>query len=279
MISILATDIHDAFHQLLFAFVDKDSLGNPRNTYLCDIDSGSYGKNNKEEYQQRLQADFVAVEIEYPETRPLGVAFPEWLGVPPVCSEEQIESYFASYLMNPTITDNEDYTYGSRILAYEYYEKSGYGHILEGKGVFTSPSKCTFNQLEWVISHFKKYPNNNHCYIEIGNGTDLLLSHQSCLKGLDFKIVNDKLNMSVYFRSNDLWAAWPVNIGGLQLLNEYIAQELGITTGSLFYASSGLHIYSMYFPMVCMRLGLDEDYFGLHKDVHSTYAQCDVGKI
>ena len=71
-----------------------------------------------------------------------------------------------------------------------------------------------------------------------------------CLKVIDFKVVSRKLNMSVYFRSNDLFAGMPENLE-LQMLKEYLLLHLTfpITGGDIIYYSGGLHLYEMYFPI------------------------------
>ena len=49
--------------------------------------------------------------------------------------------------------------------------------------------------------------------------------------------------MSVYFRSWDLWAGFPSNLGGIELLKQFVAQECGLKNGSMYAYSAGLHIY------------------------------------
>jgi thymidylate synthase len=85
----------------------------------------------------------------------------------------------------------------------------------------------------------------------------VLLDHSPCLRSVDLKLVDGRINMTVYFRSWGLWAGFPTNLGGLQLLNEYIASETGTESGKIFVSSSGLHIYSMYLNMVQRRLGVN----------------------
>jgi thymidylate synthase len=52
-----------------------------------------------------------------------------------------------------------------------------------------------------------------------------------------------KLHFIVYFRSWDLWAAFPTNLGGLQLMKEFMASEIGCEDGEIIAASKGLHLY------------------------------------
>jgi len=47
----------------------------------------------------------------------------------------------------------------------------------------------------------------------------------------------------VYFRSWDLWAGFPSNLAAIQLLKEYMADEIGVADGELVAMSKGMHLY------------------------------------
>jgi len=64
-----------------------------------------------------------------------------------------------------------------------------------------------------------------------------------CLRGIDTRIKNNKLDFYIYFRSWDLWAGFPSNLAGIQLLKEYMASEIGVEDGEMVVSSKGLHIY------------------------------------
>jgi len=256
MIVVAATTISDAFHQMLYKFFEKDSDKNYVNAYVTDIDSGSFGKDKMGEEsgaQQRLQASLAVAEITHPEARPLSVTFPEQLNIPPVCTQDSIEDYFANYLMNAELSINETYTYGSRMLAFPRIVTDKFPYSPDGK-LLTYPIK-KFNQIDWIIDHLKAAPGNNHCCVEISKGDDLLLKHAPCLRLISFKIVNGKLNVTVFFRSWDFWSGFPTNLGGIQLLNEYVASEIGIETGTMFVLSDGLHVYTHNVKFALERLG------------------------
>ena len=246
MIYINDITLPDVWFRTVRAFMEKEE-GDPnryKNTYVTEIDSGSYGKDQEgesKEAQYRVQSDLTVIEITQPWVRPLAVRMPEGSNMPEVATEEKIEEYFANYLMHAYLQKNENYTYGSRLLAHPT--------------MAMDPNVKVFNQVEWVIKHIIDSPQNNHCCLTIAMGGDLNLKHAPCLRLLDLKMVNGKLNMTLYFRSWDLYTGFPTNMGGLQLLNEYISSEVGCDPGSLFAVSSGLHIYSMYLDMCKTRLG------------------------
>jgi thymidylate synthase len=225
MQTVKAVTINDAWHQAVYLCWEHG--------YDYKIDSGSYSG------QIRRQFDLFACEITQPETRPLAIKFPEGLSVPPPNTETQIQDYAVHYLLSAEVSKNETYTYGSRMLA------------------FPNPDGTKTDQLEWIIQHFKEYPGNNHCTLNIPLGGDLMLSHAPCLRLVDLKIVGGKLDITVYFRSWDLWSGFPTNLGGFQIFNEYVAQEVGIPTGKMFAVSAGLHLYEMYFDVVKARFKRD----------------------
>lgn len=200
--------------------------------------------------QLRLQADFVSCEILYPETRPLGVTFPSYLNLPPVSSQEGIEDYFCNGIFNSELSINEHYSYGNRIkkankIIHEFSTPYGEeANIVE-----------TFDQVEWVIEHFKKFKGNNHCCIEIAKADDLFLKSAPCLRLISYKIINNELYTTVFFRSNDFVGGFPTNLGGIQLLSEFIASEIEIKTNKMFYCSDGLHIYSTCWDLAKKRIG------------------------
>jgi thymidylate synthase len=171
------------------------------------IDRGSYAG------QRRKELDFVVVQVRYPGTRPLIPDVPP--GVPPPTSMEYIESYLP-YLMTAHKASGEQYTYG------QYLEK----------------------QIPEVIRMYKEDGyNTNQAFMSVGNEQSLSLSDPPCLRAIDTRIRDDKLNFIVYFRSWDLWAGFPSNLAAIQLLKEYMSSEIGVGDGDIIAMSKGIHLY------------------------------------
>ena len=163
--------------------------------------------------------------IEEPFTRPLAVSLPENSGIPAPTSEEKIQSYFYEYLATDTKEDKEDYTYGQYIAL----------------------------QLPALIDLLNRSGGaTNQACITIGDQHSIKLSDPPCLRVVDFKLVDGKLTMSLFFRSWDIFVGFPENLGGLQLLKEYIIMHLQfpVQDGPIIAYSSGAHIYEQYFPIV-----------------------------
>jgi len=171
------------------------------------IDRGSYAG------QKRKEFDFVVVHIEYPGSRPLAPDVP--LGIPPPTTQEYIEGYLP-YLMTGQKAENEDYTYGEDLElqipeVIKMYTEEGY--------------------------------NTNQAYMAVGSRDSIVLRDPQCLRGIDTRISNGRLHFVVYFRSWDLWGGFPANLGGIQILKEYMASEIGVEDGELIACSKGLHLY------------------------------------
>lgn len=177
------------------------------NGYEYTIDKGSF------EGTRRKELDFVIIHIEKPGTRPLVPDVP--LGVPPPSSNDYIEEYL-SYLMTDVKQPHEQYTYGEDLTL----------------------------QIDKVIQRYKQDgPECNQLCMCVGNPQSLDLEHPQCLRLVDTRIRYGKLHFIVYFRSWDLWAGFPTNLGGLQLLKEYMAKEIGVGDGEMICLSKGLHLY------------------------------------
>jgi thymidylate synthase len=171
------------------------------------IDRGSYAG------QRRRELDLVVIQVSYPGARPLIPDVPQ--GVPPPSTMEYVESYLP-YLMTSHKKKGEEYTYG------QYLER----------------------QIAEVIRMYREDGyNTNQAYMDVGNEKSIFLPDPPCLRMIDTRIRDGKLNFVVYFRSWDLWAGFPSNLAAIQLLKEYMASEIGVKDGELVAMSKGLHLY------------------------------------
>jgi len=171
------------------------------------IDRGSYAG------QQRKELDFAVVQVRNPGTRPLIPDVPQ--GVPLPTTMDYVESYLP-YLMTAHKAEGEQYTYG------QYLEK----------------------QIPEVIRMYKEDGyNTNQAFMAVGNEESISLSDPPCLRAIDTRIRDNRLNFIVYFRSWDLWAGFPSNLAAIQLLKEYMAGEIGVDDGELIAMSKGMHLY------------------------------------
>ncbi len=175
--------------------------------YEYTIDRGSYAG------QRRKELDFVVVHIKYPGARPLVPDVPQ--GVPQPTTVQYIDEYLP-YLMTSRVAEGEQYTYG------QYLER----------------------QINEVIKMYRTDGHNtNQAYMAVGDADCICLSDPPCLRGIDTRIRYGKLHFMLYFRSWDLWAGFPSNLAGIQMLKEYMASEIGVDDGEIIATSKGLHLY------------------------------------
>lgn len=173
--------------------------------------------------EARRQLEYLTIVIEEPWTRPFNFFTP--VGIPAPSNEKIINEYFYEYLVTNTKTDKEDYTYAT----------------------FIEPV------LPKVIDMLNESEGNtNQAVFNVGDPSSINLDSPPCLRVIDFKVVEGKLNMSVVFRSWDIYNGLPTNLGGLQLLKEYVLMNLDfpVKDGKLIAYSSGAHVYSHMFGIV-----------------------------
>ena len=233
------------------------------------IDAGSFAG------AERLEFDFVSgvilEPIQYTEggvRLPLAVTVPQ--GIPAPTTDESIENYFVEYLMNGELSPNEHYRYSTWLRGGKYVIPNLVLNGIrqeENASVVSAP-----DQVQWCIDHYKKKGfGNNHCCMAIGYPesnfaydkkyeTEMERGTSPCLRIADTKIVKEDgenyLCMNVYFRSWDCYGGWPENMGGLALLQEYMAQELGVKIGALSFTSKGLHAYDFQLEALKGRIGV-----------------------
>lgn len=256
--SIKARDLGDAWFQTLFRILEEGSV--------FTIERGSYAG------QKRLEFDWITINIEYPNTRPLLPQIEAYHGIPNPVEDDYLDDY-VPYLMTGDLKPGEAYTYGQRLVRYnirhnifpESYNLAlkevmldEIDELKERKIIFFDEEFDTWclNQIDLLIwTYKKKGKRNNQMVLQIGHPTDMLLKDPPCLRTIDTRIQNGKLHFMVYFRSWDLWGGFPANLGGIQLLKEYIAAEIGVEDGEIIATSKGLHIYDYAFDMAkCLRM-------------------------
>ncbi len=142
---------------------------------------------------------------------------------------DYIEEYLP-YLMTAHRREGEQYTYG------QYLE----------------------TQIDEVIRMYQEDGHNtNQAFMAVGDDRSIFLSDPPCLRAIDTRVRQGKLNFVVYFRSWDLWAGFPSNLAAIQLLKEYMASEIGVDDGEIIAMSKGLHLYEYSWELakIAVRMG------------------------
>jgi thymidylate synthase len=273
---IKARDLGDAWFQTLFRMLEEGSV--------FKIDRGSYAG------QKRLEFDWVRVHIVNPGTRPLLPQIEAHHNIPNPVADDYLDDYLP-YLMTGSMKPGESYTYGQRLTKYpvgyplkdihvypwpeilikeiDSFMPTSETHDFGGREVTITacdPNAILYkdnvkneyflNQIELLIWTYKnKGYRNNQMVLQVAHPTDMLLQDPPCLRHIDTRIQDGKLHFMPYFRSWDLWGGFPANLGGIQLLKEYCAAEIGVEDGEIIATSKGLHIYDYSFDLAkCLRM-------------------------
>jgi len=239
-----AFDLDDAWFQCLSAILDQG--------HVYTITRGSYAG------QKRLEFDFVSVRVRKPAHQIIPI-IPEGMSIPAPTDMDYIQGYL-SYLLTGAKTQTEDYTYGERLVDPKVKIKQN----LNGKELI-SEMPLNVNQIEEVIKMYKeKGPGTNQAVMEIGMPSDILLIDPPCLRLIDTRLRYGKLHFILYFRSWDLWGGFPSNLGGLQLVKQYMAQEIGVDDGEIIAVSKGLHLYDYAWELAMLRTNKKKDFTITH---------------
>jgi len=254
---VVARDLPDAWFQTLFLILEEGSV--------FKIDRGSYAG------QKRLEFDWIEVHIKHPGTTPLLPYIEPHFSIPNPVKDDYLDDYLP-YLMTGEIQPKEAYTYGQRLVRFpldfsylrppdpnEIYLDNEEIEELKDLGILFHDEEfdreCV-NQIELLIWTYKnKGYRNNQMSLQVAGPGDMMLKDPPCLRHIDTRIQDGQLNFYPYFRSWDLWGGFPSNLGGIQLLKEYVAAEIGVKDGEIIATSKGLHIYDYSFDLAkCLRL-------------------------
>ncbi len=135
-------------------------------------------------------------------------------------NKQDLENYYPQ-LMTDRIFEGVEYTYGSRLRNFN--------------GI---------NQIEALINDLKT---NNYSRRAIAFTWDVMKDtgnpKSPCINLINALIQGDKLYLSTYMRSNDMYRAWPQNCFALRKVQKEIADALNIKMGKLCFISNSAHIY------------------------------------
>ena len=109
-----------------------------------------------------------------------------------------------------------------------------------------------FNRyMPFVIGELKRNKDSRRAIISIrDNEVDSKTTDPACMQSMQFFIRNNKLDLIVLFRSNDLPEAFFFNAFGLIMLQQKVASELGVEVGTYTHRSNSMHCYEKDFPLL-----------------------------
>ncbi len=134
-------------------------------------------------------------------------------------SKKELADYIDNFLSPQK--GKEEYTYGSRMQKF--------------KGI---------NQIDEIIRKLKGYENDRGALAVLWDPTeDNKPKKVPCMTAIQANGEGDKIHLTAYFRSNDMFNGWPRNAFALRALQKKITDKLGKKIGWLTTISSCAHIY------------------------------------
>jgi len=102
------------------------------------------------------------------------------------------------------------------------------------------------NQLDKVVDILIENPTTRRATISIYDGKEINDYNRDtpCTYAVQFTILDNKLNISVYMRSNDLWYGFCIDQYCFSMLQQHVAERLSIKVGSYYHHAHNLHLYN-----------------------------------
>ena len=106
------------------------------------------------------------------------------------------------------------------------------------------------NQIDYVVAKLREQPNTRHAAISIYDAKEFEQYRKDtpCTYAIQFTRLNiygyDKLNMSVYMRSNDIWYGFCNDQYQFSMLQKMIAERLSIEIGWYYHHAHNMHLYN-----------------------------------
>jgi len=156
-------------------------------------------------------------------------------------SEEYAEAEWQWYLSGDPHIDTLGDIYGKvpeiwkRMANEKGYVNSNYGYQWERN-----------NQLDKIVGMLQNNPDTRQACISIYDGKEFddYTFDTPCTYAVQFTIVNNRLDMCVTMRSNDLWYGFCNDQYQFSKLQEMVSKQLNIDTGVYYHFAHNMHLYN-----------------------------------
>lgn len=103
------------------------------------------------------------------------------------------------------------------------------------------------NQIDKIVSKLQKNPEAKSATITTMKPETDYDGHMPCIMSLDFKIRQNKLLLTAFFRSQDIGKKFYADILALGKIQNEVSQKIGISPGNVKMFISSAHIYETEF--------------------------------
>ena len=156
-------------------------------------------------------------------------------------SKEYAEAEWQWYLSGDPCIDALGEIYGTVPMIWQRMANK-YGRVNSNYGYQWKRN----NQLEKVINLLKSEKYTRQATISIYDGKEIddYKYDTPCTYAIQFTIVDNRLNMCVTMRSNDLWYGFCNDQYQFSKLQELVAKEINMDIGTYYHFAHNLHIYT-----------------------------------
>ncbi len=105
------------------------------------------------------------------------------------------------------------------------------------------------DQIPWIIEELQRNPDSRRAVVSIRSDEDMHTGSPACLQNIHFLIREGKLHSKVLFRSNDATKATYMNAFALIMLQQRIADTLGVEMGTYTHRANSFHVYERDYSM------------------------------
>ena len=156
-------------------------------------------------------------------------------------SEEYAEAEWQWYLTGDPKVETLGEIYGkipaiwSRMANEQGQVNSNYGYQWERN-----------DHLERVVKLLRNFPDTRQACVSIYDGKEMsdYAYDTPCTYAVQFTIVNNRLDMCVTMRSNDLWYGFCNDQYQFSKLQEMVSKRLEIETGVYYHFAHNMHLYN-----------------------------------
>jgi thymidylate synthase len=106
-----------------------------------------------------------------------------------------------------------------------------------------------FDQWDFVKEKLTADPNSRQAVIHIKDASDKPTKDTPCTVCLQFSIRDNRLYMTTYMRSNDLWLGMPYDFFAFMSFQNLLAMELGVELGTYTHIAGSLHLYEKHWKV------------------------------
>lgn len=218
--TIVAENADQVFLQTLKLLHDHGDESSPRGLKIRELVNFSFKLTNPR--KRMITLPMRRMSLPY--------AFGEWLWYLTGSNDMETMAYYGSNMKN--FSDD-----GVTL-------NSAYGYRIFGKHKMTP-----FDQWQFVVDKLREDKDSRQAIIHLHTPNNQPTKDEVCTLTLQFMIRNEKLDMIVNMRSNDLVWGLTYDLFNFTMIQELIANELDVEVGNYYHNAGSMHIYENYFHL------------------------------